>query len=102
MDRPSKTVTRRERIFAPECDKCSDISDKEKIAIDAISNRVFQAVVKILNIRMVGTVLKPLVTDLIDGFVVEMDTYNLRGRHIGVIAQKVISRLDEYLGTNKK
>ena len=98
-------VNARERIFSTECDKCGNVSEAEQRAIEDISGRIFDSIMKVLDLKIfnvnIGTRLKPVIKEMIDRFVIEMDIHGLHGRHIGMITQNVLKRLDPVLRSHK-
>lgn len=106
MNRQRPTAGARERIFASDCDRCEQVSEEERADVEYMSNRISETGIKALGLRVcgihVGGFLKPIARDSMDRFVIEMDSRNLRGRHVAMIVQNVLARLDKYLHEAKK
>ncbi|MDP2642738.1 MAG: hypothetical protein Q8P62_02770 [Candidatus Peregrinibacteria bacterium] len=98
-------TTRMDRIFVPDDDESMRIPEEERTAVNHISDLIFNRIMVIFEMSVfrvsIGTALKPVARELVDRFVAEMTSNRLHGRHIGLIAQNVLRRLDKYLNTVK-
>jgi len=97
--------TRMDRIFAHDCEECMKLSEKERQDIAHISDLVMERIIGVFEMRIlrvnIGTTLKLVARELVDRFVAEMSTRGLQAKYIGLIAQNVLRRLEEYLNTGK-
>jgi len=91
-----------DKAFEYTCDGCLNLSFDQKKAVEKTATRVVDAVKEILDIPILGRVIKSQARTVLHGFVREVAGRGLNGQHIGHIAREVYDRLENLLDEHKK
>ncbi len=89
-------------FIATDRDGDREITADERRSVEEVADSVFNAAKKALSIPLVGSILRPRITEGIAMLGEKMAQKGLSGKHVGIITRTVLSRLHEHLAADKK